>query len=175
MKEQRIEDIFEEAFYFLLTDYEFSLTRSKKENWGYELIAMNSCTGVEIIYEFREAFAQIILYKLVDGKIVKNMTNAIRNNEPITGVSLEWIIAYKNPKARIKPTYEYGVESPFHEKNGLKNYVLFVANGLKEYAGDVLNGDFSIFGILDVMIKDNYWAYYNKLDTKSNKFEKDSL
>lgn len=41
-------------------------------------------------------------------------------------------------------------------QSGLKNYVEFVAGKLKEYASDILKGDFSIFNNLDKLVKENY-------------------
>ena len=156
MKKTELEKIFEETFGFLLTDYNFCKTLSKQEEWGYHFIATNSTTGIEIEYEFREAYIQIYVYKLVDGKIVKNVSNAIKNNKPIMGFGLGWIIESVNPADRIKPAYEYGKESSFYDnENGLKNYADFVASKLKRYANDILRGDFSLFGDLDALVKEN--------------------
>ena len=161
MKEEELEQVFEEAFDFLKNEYGFNTLLSKREDWGYYFTAINLTTGIEIKYEFKEAFIQIVIYKLIDGKIVKNITKAIKNNETITGFSLEWILALKNPEAQIKPAYEYGIESKFYEKeNGLKNYASIFAERLKEYASDILKGDFSVFSTLDIMVKENYKSYY---------------
>jgi predicted small secreted protein len=161
MKGTELEQVFKETFDFLKIDYGFSTILSKKEKWGYFFVAANATTGIEIKYEFKEAFIQIVIYRLVNGKIVKNITNAIKNNEPITGFSLEWILALKNQEAQIKPVYEYGIKSTFYEKeNGFKNYASIVAERLKEYASDILKGDFSVFDDLDIMIKENYKNYH---------------
>jgi len=157
MKKGDLERIFEEAFSFLLTEYNFTSTLSKRESWGYKFTAQNLTTGVRIKYEFREAYIQINLYKLIDGKIIENTADAIKNDDPITGFGLWWIIKLKNPEAALKPAYEYGIESPFYdEKNGLKNYVELFSSRLKEYASDILNGDFSSFSALDTMVKEYY-------------------
>ena len=161
MKKKELEHIFEETFDFLKNEYGFNTVLSKREDWRYYFTAINSTTGVEIKYEFKETVIQIVIYRLIDGKIVKNITNAIKNNEPITGFSLEWILALKNPEAQIKPAYEHGIKSAFYEKeNGLKNYASIVAERLKEYASDILKGDFSVFNTLDIMVKENYKSYY---------------
>jgi hypothetical protein len=158
---KKIEQIFEEAFAFLVREYNFIVLSSRKERWGYYFTAINSTTGIEIEYEFREALIRPIVYRLVNGKIVKNTTSAIKNNKPIMGFSLEWILTLKNPEAQIKPAYEYGVESKFYDESaGLENYASFVAERLKEHADDVLKGDFSIFNTLDALVKENYKNYY---------------
>jgi len=157
MKKSDLERIYKEVFSFLFTEYNFTIISSKSENWGYKLVAQNSTTGIEIIDEFREAYIQIYLYKLVDGEIIRNSVYTIKTNEPIEGFELGWIIELKNPKAQIKPAYEYEIDSPFFdEKNGRKNYANFVASRLKEYASDILNGDFSSFSALDTMVKEYY-------------------
>lgn len=157
MKKKELEIIFEETFGFLLTDYNFCISFSKQEGWGYHLIATNSTTGIEIEYEFKEAFIQIYLYKLVDGKIVKNVSSAIKNDEPIMGFGLGWIIQLVNPTDKIRPAYEYKEEPSFYDnKNGLRNYASFIASKLKRYASDILKGDFSLFGDLDTLVKENY-------------------
>lgn len=161
MKEKSLKNVFEGAFDFLEREYGFFKIASSKEDWGYHLILINSTTGIEINYEFKEALIQVIVYRLIDGKIKKNITSAIRSGEPITGFSLEWILALRNPEAQIKPAYEYGINSQFYEKNtGLKNYADIVAKSLKEYASDMLKGDFTVFDTLDTKVREHYKSYY---------------
>jgi hypothetical protein len=161
MGKKSLEKIFEEAFSFLNSEYAFNTASSKKEDWGYYFTAVNPTTGIEIKYEFKEAYVQVIVYRLIDGKIVRNITKAIKNNEPISGFSLEWIIALKNPEAQIKPAFDYGIESKFYDNNnGFKNYVEFVAKRLREYAAELLQGDFTSFSKLDEMVKKQYKDYY---------------
>lgn len=167
MNKKNLRKIFEESFSFLNSEYAFNTVVSKKEDWGYFFEAVNPTTGIEVKYEFKEAHIQVNIYKLVDGKIVKNIANAIKNNESISGFSLEWIIAFKNPEAQVKPAYEYGKESEFYDdNNGLSNYVIFVAKKLKEYASEMLQGDFSVFGKLDEMVKKQYKEYYENRDQR---------
>lgn len=74
---------------------------------------------------------------------------------------MDWILTLRNPEAKIKPAYEYGINSQFYEKNiGLKNYADIVAMRLKEYGSDILKGDFSIFSTLDKMVKKYHKSYY---------------
>lgn len=160
MRNTKLVQTFEYTFNFLKEDYGFNTLESRKEKWGYYFKGINTTTGIEIKYEFREALIQVMLYKLVDGRMVKNVTNAIKNNEPITCFSLDWVINLKKPEAKIKPAYEYGIESKFFDKeNGLKNYILIVSESLKEYASDILKGDFSVFSTLDRMVKKKYKSF----------------
>jgi len=154
MKKRELDNLFIEAFDFLFTEYSFKNISSKLESWGYKLIAANSTTGIEIKCEFREAFIVVVVYRLIDGKIINNIDRAVRSNEPMAGFGLEWIIKLKNPELQIKSAYDYEIN--------LNDYALMVAGRLKEYASDILNGDFSMFGTLDAMVKESYKDYYKK-------------
>ena len=153
MKKRELDNMFKERFGFLFTDFRFKIISSKKENWGYKLVAANLTTGVEITYEFREAYIEVNLFKLIDGKIINNMQHAMRNDDPMLGFGLGWVIMLKKPEARIKSAYEYEIN--------FIDYSLMVADRLKEYASDILNGDFSSFDALNTMVKE-YWKEYFK-------------
>jgi len=163
MSKKVLRETFLEAFDFLWNEFGFVVINDTEDNWGYLLEAKTEIAGIRIEYEYREASVLVTLYKLINGKIVENTAQAILNNWEINGFSLDWILALRNPEAQTKPAYEYGVDSVFYEKdNGLKNYIRVVADRLKEYASDILQGDFSVFGILDAMVRDYYKNYYNK-------------
>ena len=166
MNKKEYKLLFQNAFKFLITDYNFKIISSKTDNWGIVIKAKNRTTGVKIIDEIREAYIQIVLYRLVDGEIVDNSSSVINatninNDEPMLGFGLGWIIELKDPEAQLLPSYEYGEDSPFKdEENGKKNYVEFVAAKLIMYANDILNGDFSTFVALDKMVKEYFRDYY---------------
>jgi len=146
-------------FKFLEFDYGFQLVKSVKEDWGYELIYLNNTTGVKIIYEFREAYIFIILYKLVDGKLIEN-PKSIDENTVLYGFGLDDIIGLRFPQALIKPAYQYGEESKYYDKKkGLTLYVTAFSDNLKEYASDVLEGDFKIFHETQKIVKDRINKY----------------
>lgn len=160
MKSKKLEHTFEKYFHYLEGEHGFKTMLSERKEWRYCFIAMNLTTGIEIIYEFKEAYIQVILHKLINGEILHSITNSIKNNTPITGFSLEWILALRNPKEQIKPAYNYPPNHQYYKKDGLEKYVAMVAEKLKEYASDILNGDFSVFTTLDSMVKENYHNYY---------------
>jgi len=165
MKKINLSDTFYNSFNFLWNEFGFKINNDKKEEWGYRLDAKNDTTGIRIEYEYREAFISITLYKLVNGEIAENTTQAILNNSEINGFSLDWILVLKNPEAQIRPAYEYGKESEFYDdNNGLSNYAVFVAKKLKKYATEMLQGDFSAFSKLDEMVKKQYKEYYANRD-----------
>jgi hypothetical protein len=151
--------IAKEQFKFLESDFGFQLSKNDKEDWGYELIFLNTTTGVRITYEFREAYIFIMLYKLVDGSLMEN-PRSIQENTLLHGHGLDDIVSIRNPQALIKPAYQYGKESEYYDKKkGLTLYVTAFANNLKEYALDVLGGDFKIFDEANRVVKERIKRY----------------
>lgn len=146
-----------EAFQFLTKEFDYKFEKQVSEPLIYEIVYKSSSTGVVVTYENKEQYIKIDLYKLIDGKIVKNLMHELRSGEPINGFSLEYIIKTKMPKDQILPVHEYGDDSEFYKGNGFSKYVdLFVVN-LKKYATDILKGDFSSFENLDAQFRDDYY------------------
>lgn len=151
--------IAKEQFKFLESDFDFQISKCNQEDWGYELIYLNKTTGVKITYEFREAYIFILLYKLINGKMLENPRN-IQENTILNCYGLDDIINIRNPQALIKPAYQYGEESKYFDKNkGLKLYVTAFAKNLKEYTSDVLAGDFRIFNEAVKIVKERVKLY----------------
>jgi hypothetical protein len=146
--------IAQEQFKFLVSEYDFRLSKCEKEDWGYELIYLNDTTGVKITYEYREAYVFITLYQLEDGELRENPRN-IEDNTTLYGYGLDDLIGVRNPQALIKPAFEYGEQSEYYDKEkGLLLYVSAFAENLKTYAKDILGGDFTVFPELDKIVKD---------------------
>lgn len=159
MENKDFNGIVKEQFKFLESDFGFQLPKSEKEVWGYELVYLNKTTGVKITYEFREAYIFIVLYKLINGNLQENPRN-IQENTVLYGYGLDDIIGFRNPQALIKPAYQYGEESEYYdEKHGLTLYVTAFAHNLKEYASDILSGDFKIFDGVDRIVKERIDKY----------------
>ena len=146
MSGTNFDKIAKNRFKFLELEYKFLLTEKTKKDWGgYELIYQNSCTGVKIVYEFKEAYIFITLFKLVDGELIENPLT-FDENSILFGYGLDDVIRLRNPLALIKPAYEYSVDTKYHDKDtGLDSYVSDFADNLKKYANDILIGDFSLF------------------------------
>ena len=151
--------IAQDQFKFLVSDFDFKLSRHVKEEWGYEMIYLNDKTGIKITYEYREAYVFIILFQLINGKIKEN-PRRIEEKTVLYGYGLDDLIGLRNPQALIKPAYEYGDNSKYYDpKNGLSHYVAEFANNLKEYAIDILKGNFTIFSELDKVVKERIKMY----------------
>lgn len=150
-------DMFKSTFQFLIEDYHFGIISQSDEEWGHKMVLKNATTGVEIIYEVREAYINIMLYRLLNGEIRENTSSAIRNNETINGFNLDYIVNIRNPNDLIRPAYEYGEYSEFHEENyGLYKYISKFSDNIKKHAEDILNGDFDLFNQLDKVVKESY-------------------
>ena len=163
MNKASLKKLFEELFSFLIDDFNFKIIKSKDEDWGYYYKATNDTTGIEIVYEIKEAYVNIMLFKLINGEIIKNTVQAIMRDEIINGFSMDLIVEFRNPKDIIKPAYQYGKDSDFYKpKVGLKNYVSIFADNLRKYTFDVLSGDFIIFSQLDEIMKKKHWRISNE-------------
>ena len=151
--------IAQEQFKFLLSEYDFRLSKCEKEDWGYELIYLNDTTGVKITYEYREAYVFIMLYQLMEGELQEN-PRSIEGDTVLLGYGLDDLISLRNPQALAKPAYEYEEQSEYYDKEeGLSLFVKAFADSLKISAKDILSGDFSVFPDLDKIVKERIKKY----------------
>jgi len=97
MRKTTLNEVFINAFSYLADEYGFDILKEKNESWGYVLEGKNKTTGIRVTYEFKEAQAKVMLYRLIGGEIIDNTTQALLNGENINGFSLEHIIALLNP------------------------------------------------------------------------------
>ena len=154
MQTESFEQIVKNEFGFLESDFGFTLSESKKEGWGYKMIYRNNTTGVKIIHEYRESYIFILLYQLVNGKLIEDPRD-IKEDTVLHSYGLDDIVNLRDPSALINPTYDYPDDSKFHDKEkGMSTYVSAFARNLKTYAEDVLSGDFTIFPELDKIVKE---------------------
>ncbi|AJR14779.1 hypothetical protein LEP1GSC020_3815 [Leptospira interrogans serovar Grippotyphosa str. 2006006986] len=154
MKKPSFDVLAKKYFKFLELDYNFRFIKSLKESWGYEILYLNQTTGVKIVYEYREAYIFIFLYRLIDGKLVEDPGEIVQNTL-LNSFGLDDIINIRNPLALLKATYEYPENSHYHDKtNGWNQYISDFANNLKQYANDVLAGNFEIFEKVDPIVKE---------------------
>ncbi|WP_004470873.1 hypothetical protein [Leptospira santarosai] len=153
MKKTSFDVLIKKYFKFLELDYKFHFVKSKKESWGYEILYLNKTTGVKIIYEYREAYIFIFLYKLVNGELIEDPGEIIQSTL-LRNFGLDDIINIKNSSALLKATYEYPENSKYHNKeNGWEEYISDFGKNLKNYASDVLTGNFEIFEKIDPIVK----------------------
>jgi hypothetical protein len=153
MNKTEVEIFIEEEFLFLEKEYSFSNAVSKSINGGFEFEYSNSTTGVCITYEYKEAYLFVMLYRLVEGKLVKNPAR-INFDSILNGIGLDDIIMLHDPNAMVKPAYQYGNQSDFYtKKDGLRLYIRLFAENLKRFGINVLKGDFSEFRDAEKLVK----------------------
>ena len=154
-------EVFVNAFSYLVDEYGFDILNGKNESWGYELEGKNTTTGIRVIYEYREAHAKVMLFRLIGEKIIDNTTRALQNGEKINGFSLEHIIALLNPDE--DQSIVYPAEAEVDEQDDLLNYLVNINTKLIKYAANILEGDFSLFEKLDKSVRQKYQTYYNTI------------
>ena len=145
--------ILKDQFNYLITDFDFKLGSFNKIDGGFCADFLNNSCGVRIKYEFREAYVYITLHKIFHGRLAENIKPII-DESCLNAVALDDVIFLKNPEAIIKAAFAYGADSEFYDKErGLELYVARFADNLRNYAADVLNGNFEIFSSIYPIIK----------------------
>ncbi|MCP4142556.1 MAG: hypothetical protein GY755_20140 [Chloroflexi bacterium] len=137
------EDILE-GFSRLAEQYGLDLIETTSDALFYELVFKNSTTGMIVMFEARDQFIFVSLYKLINGKIIGNTTRALQTNEKINGFNLNFIVHIENPSDKPLPMHKYPAERGLF-KDGYAEYVGFFTKNLEKYADDILRGDFSRF------------------------------
>lgn len=154
MANRQFDAIAKEQFRFLESDYGCKLTKCQKTDWGFEMIYISPTTGIKITYEFQQAYIFITLYQLINGNLIEN-SGSINKDSLLFGYGLDDIISLRNPSALIKPAYQYGENSEYYnKKNGLLLFVAAFAKNLKDYAADIISGNFDIFKEADKIVKE---------------------
>jgi len=136
-------ELCEENFNFLITEYGFSLVPMQKDGNPYEIVFQNKTTAVIVNWERNENWIYIELYRLVNGSLIIDPIS-ISDHTELNGYYLDDLLSIKHPN--FSPTgfpVEKGILAI------LKNYSAM----LNQYAADVLNGDFTIFGDLEKIVK----------------------
>lgn len=137
-------ELCKEKFNYLITEYNFSLVSARKNGNPYQIIFQNKTTAVIINWEQNENWIYVELYSLVSGKLVIDPI-IISDLTKLNGYYLDDLLSVRNPG--FSP-----VRFLVDDKdivNVLTNYSAM----LHQYAADVLNGDFTIFGDLEKIIK----------------------
>jgi hypothetical protein len=145
--------IVDEEFGFLRAEFGFRRERSIETRMAFDILFLSNACGVSIVYEFREAYIFVTLHKLAGGKVAVD-PSPIGPESLLTSYSLDDVLLVRAPEALVKPVYAYGAESEYYNgTTGLALYVSRFAKNLREFASDVLSGDFSVFSVLEPIVK----------------------
>jgi len=134
-------------FDYLVTEYNCRETIVEKNAFGYLITYQNSTTAIRISYEPRECAVFILLSRIINGEIPKYPI-FIKPETIINCFYLDDIIKLKVPSARNESIGKYLLS-----KNDVEIVIQKNANYLKQYATDILNGDFNLFDELDKIVK----------------------
>jgi hypothetical protein len=125
-----------EKFQFLVDEFGFRRMAATRSGTGIVIYA-NSTTGVEISYDRRDGYIQVMLMRLVAGK--PPAYGDFRNGQPLwTAVRLR-APALIGAVERIAVLTEAEIEA------------MLTANAVavRDYAADILRGDFTVFPELE--------------------------
>jgi hypothetical protein len=126
-----------DKFNFLKHEYGCELISCIDDPDFYKLTFKNATTGVTIIYEYRDANVFIYLHRLVNGQIIEDKT-PISKDTQLNSIELSYIVQYRDAEKLNKPIYDLSVTS-------FEDMVSKLANNLRNFASDVLNGQFDVF------------------------------
>lgn len=152
--EKIVENIIVDEFSFLVDEFVFSRVKAKSDRYAAIAKFANKNCLIKIYYEFREAYFNVVICRLVDGDTLPDPDWwSVHKGVCYNSLSLEDVVRVVSPKDEMHPIYEYGDDSPYHdEKNGLRNYIAKFASNLKKYGTPFFNGDFSLFPALDEIV-----------------------
>lgn len=157
-----IKNIILERFYPLVKEYGFKKISGKIVSGGFEAYYENDFCGVSIVYEFKEAYLFIKIFRLIDGKKVKN-SNLINDDTVFNCHSLDDLISLLCPQRLLKPAYQYPQNHVFNNaENGLTAFVDQFAKNLFEFATPFFLGDFDLFQKLNPMVIERVKKYKNQ-------------
>lgn len=148
-KDQFIKDCKRE-FSFLENDYDFSFINGQSHPWGYKIFFKNQTTGIIVALERRDFRVFVDVCRLVRNDFSPG-PGEITPGTVLNNYSLGILISIRSPQSLL----------PSHQLKTLLNNQLIEkmlsheAMNLKNYAQDILSGDFSVFPQLDRVVKDN--------------------
>lgn len=136
-------------FDFLAEDYGFKETIYEENSYGCYLTLSNKTTAVRVSYEVRDGGVNALLYRLVDGAI-PSYPIFIKPDIIINCFYLEDVVALKSSSGHFEPILSGGANP---NSQALETDLMQYATALRDYAKDILQGDFSCFPELEIVVK----------------------
>jgi hypothetical protein len=141
-----------EIFKFLINEYEFKLAGTHIENLYLEVVFKNKTTAIAIRLEERDGGITVELIKLINGDIPSGSI-FIFSDTKLNLFDLEILLAIRDASQKIEhPNLDDLVFKPGWEKV-MRRVLKQFARAVKQYADDVLRGDFSVFPELEKIVK----------------------
>jgi hypothetical protein len=134
------------TFDFLKTAYGFKKVSKDIDRDYFKILFKNKTTAVSLNYELREALFFIVVYKLVDGEIIKDV-QPMKRDILLNSIGFNFTIQFFE-----KEKYEEYFDKNYKNKSFddiIKQYAL----DLVRYAGDMLSGDFKNYSEIESIAK----------------------
>lgn len=117
-------------------------------NYGYNVIFKNKTTAVKVAYDWKVSYLFVQFYKLIEGKIVDNPI-IINENSKLTSFYLDDLLLVKEDNFIFKqlPAKEFLTDQAIIRR------IQITACFVKEYATDILLGDFTVLSNIETLVK----------------------
>ena len=135
------------SFSYLISDFDFKLKKEEDNDSGYYITFMNDTTGVRISYVPRDGGAKILLYKLINGELPEYPI-FINDDTELNQFYIFDLIVLRNPNYK-KDFPGIFNSNKYIEMEAIEEY----GTAVKEYAADILRGDFTVFSELEKIVK----------------------
>jgi hypothetical protein len=149
MNRGRFFDICAREFSFLETDFGFRVVAQDSSDVSLTLSLKNSTTGIRVSYEFRECYVFVKICRLLDDNFAP-APGELRPDTILYCYDLDDLLSVRSPES-IVPSYQ--PQTVLNDEL-VESVISQQAKNLRQYAQDLLQGDFSIFEKLDKIVKE---------------------
>lgn len=149
-----LQNIIKNKFEFLITEFELKIIYDQIQEWGYKLVYKGLKVGVTILFEFREAYINIIIHQLKEGEI-ENDVYPYKDSILLRNIGLDYIVKYKEPLRLTKPLYDKTSEY-YGKDEAVEILIDILSENLRKFASNTLRGDFTLFKEIDSFVKEHY-------------------
>lgn len=130
-------------FDFLINLFDFHIIKKNIGSSGWEILMANNTTGIKILLEFREMYIFISICQLVNGCFVFS-AGEMKPTTKLYCYDLEDLVNLRSSELQ---------ESDIPNSNFIEYLLERHAKNLKEFAGDILLGNFTVFSDLEKIVK----------------------
>ena len=151
---EEIQNMLLDTFSFLIKENDMTLITNRINSNGIKQIYKGKKTGVTILFEFREAYVNVLLHRLTNHEINADVHPANRQI-PLNNIGLDYIVKYRNESDLTKPLYDPTSEY-YGKDDAFKIMIAKLADNLRKYGAEILTGNFNTFSEVDGYVKDHY-------------------
>lgn len=149
MIDKKLYEYCQSCFQFLVGDYGFTFVSLNEEDWGFEFLYKTNNVGVALTFEHRDFYLFVKLCRLQNGDFPPE-PGEITSNTSLECFDLDDLVLLRSKHSLIPPhQLDTKLDASF-----LKSIVRNQSENLKNFANDVLKGNFSIFPELDKIVKE---------------------